>query len=67
MQTGIILFYLPDKGFGYLRLLDTREEFHFQAKNVLAASLKKGDVVSFRLREGKQGYYADEIEKAMLA
>jgi cold shock CspA family protein len=67
MQTGIILFYLPEKGYGYLRLLDTREEFHFRDKNVLAAGLRKGDVVNFRLREGRQGYFADEISKATLA
>jgi len=67
MHTGIILFYLSDKGYGYLRLLDTREEFHFRAKNVVASNLKKGDVVNFFLREGRQGYYADEIKLVLLA
>jgi len=66
MHIGIILFYLSDKGYGYLRLLDTREEFHFRKENVLASMLKKGDLVSFRLRQGKQGYYADEVERTLL-
>jgi len=67
MHTGIILFYLPEKGYGYLRLLDTREEFHFREKNVMATGLRKGDVVNFRLRKGRQGYYADEVRKVGLA
>lgn len=67
MHTGIILFYLPTKGYGYLRLLDTREEFHFRDKHVQTQVLQKGDVVSFYLRKGKQGYFADEVRKASLA
>ena len=60
-QTGIILFYLVDKGYGYIRLHGTHEEFHFRAKNVLAPGLKKGDMVKFQLKQGRQGYFADEI------
>lgn len=63
-QTGIILFYLVDKGYGYLRLHGTHEEFHFRAKNVLAPGLKKGDMVKFQLKQGRQGYFADEISLA---
>lgn len=64
MHLGIILFYLPEKGYGYLRLLDTREEFHFTKKNVLAGILTKGEMVRFQLKESRQGYYADEIVRA---
>jgi len=67
MHTGLILFYLPAKGYGYLRLEGTREEFYFQAKNVLEQVLRKGDLVQFRLRQGRQGYFADEIVKVKLA
>jgi len=65
-KIGRIIFYLQDKGTGYLRLEGTREEFHFWEKNVVSGELKKGDLVYFSLREGKQGYYADEIRKASL-
>ena len=67
MHTGIIIFYLPEKGYGYLRLPDTREEFHFRERNLLEDGVVAGDVVSFTLREGRQGYYADDIKKAGLA
>jgi cold shock CspA family protein len=67
MHTGTIIFYISEKGYGYLRLQDTREEFRFRAKNMLAKNLAKGDIVLFKLKEGKQGYYADEITRQMLA
>ncbi|MBB4079726.1 cold shock CspA family protein [Lewinella aquimaris] len=59
---GIVVFYLPDKGYGYLRLAGTREEFHFRKRNLRSPSVKKGDLVRFLLREGPGGYYADAIE-----
>ena len=66
-KLGRVIFYLQDKGTGYLRLEGTREEFHFRRKNITSGELKKGDLVYFSLREGKQGWYADEIMKAGLA
>jgi len=63
MKTGIIIFYLPGKGYGYLRLLDTREDFHFRDKNLLSGELKAGDLVSFELRQGRQGYFADQVQR----
>lgn len=62
MLQGVIVFYLADKGYGYLRLRDTQEEFHFRAKNTLSEGLKAGDMVKFQLKEGRQGYYADRVE-----
>ena len=67
MQTGIIIFYLPEKGYGYLRLLDTREDFHFRAKNLLTGSVKAGELVSFALKKGRQGYFADQVRRKGLA
>lgn len=58
---GIILFYDPKKGYGYLRLTGTLEEFHFRHKNLKAGPVTGGDAVTFVLRQGSQGYYADEI------
>jgi len=66
-KIGRVIFYLQDKGTGYLRLEGTREEFHFRKKNVRAEGLKKNDLVYFSLQEGKQGYYADEIRRADMA
>ena len=60
---GIIQVYLPAKGYGYIRLPDTREEFFFKTKN-LREPVARGDYVRFVLREGAQGWYADEITLA---
>ncbi|MEO0733417.1 MAG: hypothetical protein AAFZ52_11320 [Bacteroidota bacterium] len=65
MHTGVIVFYLPAKGYGYLRLEGTREEFHFRAKH-LHCRVQAGDLVRFRLRQGRQGHFADEIVLAGL-
>jgi cold shock CspA family protein len=67
MQTGLILFYLPEKGYGYLRLLDTREEFHFREKNLLLPGVKAGDLVDFEMKQGRQGYFADQIKRKGMA
>lgn len=64
---GTIVFYLPDRGYGYLRLHDTREEFYFRRGNLRAAAVGKGDVVRFVLRQNRQGYYADEVTPAGIA
>lgn len=66
-HTGIIVFYLPEKGYGYLRLAGTQEEFHFRAKNLKTVTVRAGDVVRFVLREGRQGYFADDISDARIA
>ena len=58
---GVVVFYLADKGYGYVRLEDTREEFHFRAANVVGRPPRKGDRVRFVLRRGRQGYFADAV------
>ena len=57
---GIIRVYLPEKGYGYIRLPDTHEEFFFKQQN-LREAVSRGDFVRFVLRHGAQGWYADEI------
>ena len=64
---GTIIFYLPAKGYGYLRLSGTREEFHFRSANLIGAPVRAGDAVRFVLRQGRQGYYADAVERANIA
>lgn len=63
MLEGVIIFYLSDKGYGYLRVRGTREEFHFRAKQMISTDLAAGDIVRFKLAEGRQGYFADQVEK----
>lgn len=57
---GVIVFFLPDKGYGYVRVPDTREEFRFRAAS-LQQPAKAGDPVSFMLKQTRNGYFADEI------
>ena len=64
---GTVLYYLPEKGYGYLRLEGTREEFYFRQRNLTGPPVRKGDRVRFVLREGRQGYYADSVEVVGLA
>jgi cold shock CspA family protein len=58
---GVILFYLTDKGYGYLRIPGTREEFHFRKENLLQP-VQAGDQVSFLLKQQRHGYFADQIK-----
>lgn len=64
---GTIVFYLPERGYGYLRLQGSLEEFHFRKQNLRVATVTRGDLVRFVLREGRQGWYADAIEAAGIA
>ena len=60
MPVGIVQFYLKDKGYGYIREEDTREEFHF-VKKQLQDEVKDKDWVQFEIGEGKHGLFAKEI------
>lgn len=62
MQKGIIQFFSPEKGYGYIRIPETREEIFVQRK-YLREPIEKGDVVRFKLRENKWGLYAAEVQK----
>lgn len=64
--TGIIIFHLVAKGYGYIRIPDTKEEFHFRTVS-LSQAVKAGDYVRFKLKQNKQGYFADEIEPLNIA
>ncbi len=64
---GVIVFYLPGPGYGYLRLQGGLEEFYFRRRNLRVEGVRKGDLVTFILREGNQGYFADAIAPAGLA
>ena len=64
--TGTIVFYLVDKGYGYVRVPDTREEFRFRTANLLAP-VKAGDWVSFVLKRHKKDFFADEISPIGIA
>lgn len=62
MQKGIVQFFSVEKGYGYIRIPETREEIFVQQK-YLREPIEKGDAVRFQLRENKWGLYAAEVRK----
>lgn len=62
MPVGIVQFFLAQKGYGYIRVPETREEFYFHRKN-LRGTVSDGDTVSFVIREDKHGLYAAEVQR----
>ena len=64
MMTGVVQFFLQDKGYGYIRVAATREEFYVHRRHLLAP-IERGMRVQFVLRENKQGAYAAEVRPAM--
>ena len=62
MPTGIVTFFLADKGYGYIRVPETREEFFVSGKQA-QDQLQKGDRVTFIIKENKQGQFAAVVRK----
>ena len=64
---GRIVFYLPKKRSGYVRVEGTREEFYFRAKDLCFERPLPGELIRFRIEKRKQGYFAAQITRASLA
>jgi len=62
MPVGIIQFFIESKGFGYVRVPETREEFHVRRQHLLTP-VQKGDQVRFAIKENKRGMHAVAVEK----
>lgn len=60
MPKGIVQFFLEERGYGYIRVPETREEFYVHRRHLLGP-VKKGDVVIFDIQENKQGAYAVHV------
>jgi cold shock CspA family protein len=63
MRKGIVQYYLEKKGYGYIRDLETREEFFFKKKH-LQSDVRDKVMVYFAVGENKQGLYAYNIRRA---
>ena len=62
MPKGIVQFYVTKKGYGYIRVPETREEFFIHKKHLLSP-IQKGDVVTFEIGEDKQGMFAKNVKR----
>ena len=60
MPVGIVQFFIKEKGYGYIRVPESREEFYVRQKH-LQDHIEKGDRVRFDLREDRQGMYAVNV------
>ena len=64
MPIGIVQFFLKSRGFGYIQIPVTKEEFYVR-KQDLITSISDKDKVHFVVKEGKQGLFAAEVKKIM--
>ncbi len=64
-QEGIVQFYIRSKGYGYIRVDATHEEFHFRERHVLS-EIEDGDKVCFEIGEDMDGFFAKNIQKVQI-
>lgn len=62
-NTGVISFFNTDKGYGFIRDADTRENVFFHVNNLQYAA-KENDKVKFQTEKGPKGLSAVKIDKA---
>ena len=67
MLKGQVIFFREAARSGYLRLVDTREEFYFRLATEDSIRLAAGDWVNFQLKETKQGVVAVGVKPMLVA
>jgi CspA family cold shock protein len=60
MNTGTVKFFDRDKGFGFLKDNDSKEEY-FVHHTGLIDQISDGDEVEFELKEGRKGLNAVNV------
>jgi len=61
--TGIIEFFNTDKGYGFIKDLNSKEKYFFHIKGVLDDEVKEGNKVNFELEKGVKGMNAVNVMK----
>lgn len=61
MPVGVVQFFLNRRGFGYIQIPVTKEEFYVQKKHLLTP-IKDKDKVHFIVKEDNQGLFATEVK-----
>ena len=63
IQVGIIQFFLKSKGYGFIRIPETRAEIYFtEKKQSKKEAYQKGMRVSFQIIEDRHGLEAINIQ-----
>lgn len=58
---GKIKWFREEKGFGFIEVINGQDVFVHASQ--LLDDMKEGDVVEFRVKEGKKGPVATEVKK----
>jgi len=61
MKEGIVKFFNESKGFGFIKDLETEEEFFVHVSG-LVDRIKEDDKVTFEVTEGKKGLNAIDVK-----
>lgn len=62
MNTGIVKFYIPPKGYGFIIDDETGREYFFHANDVVGEKPNRDLKVEFELKEGKKGLQATNVK-----
>jgi CspA family cold shock protein len=63
MKRGIVKFFDETKGFGFIKELDTNQEYFAHISGLLD-KINQNDEVTFELKEGKKGLNAVNVKLA---
>lgn len=63
VKTGVIKFYLPNKGYGFLTDSSDGIDYFFHASNTEEKDLMKEEKISFLLETGSRGVKAIDIKR----
>ena len=63
MKTGIVKFYNPEKGFGFIKDDETKEDI-FVHRTGVTEMIFENDAVSFEVEEGRKGLNAVNVKKS---
>ncbi len=61
MKEGIVKFFNETKGFGFIKDVETEEEFFVHVSG-LVDRIKEDDKVTFEVTEGKKGLNAIDVK-----
>ena len=62
MPTGIVKFFLDQKGYGFIQDDETNEEYFVHVSGLID-KVRVDDKVSFEIIEDKRGKKANEVKK----
>ena len=64
METGTVVYYNKEKGFGFIRTDNNPQDFYVHISNVEnEKELNKGDRVTFEIAVSVKGMQAEKVEK----